>query len=166
MANQPNPDWTRWIVSSIIEHFSSTVMAPQNIPFITEGIDERDDTFMSEEDRAELRINGPFSRELSARYWRIWVDINILVTSYLGGQEKDAYTLERNLGLIAEFTDTSIPIKRHGLGVGDDGTTLGCLRPRNGKRDSVRTINFGQMSKTDRLRQSQIDARYAMTLCE
>lgn len=165
MATQPNPNWTRWIFASVTEHFSSTVAIPNSIPMLTEGIDERDDKFMSEPDRSELRINGPFSRELSPRYWRIWVDINILVTSYFGGDTKDAYTFERNIGLFHEFADTDIPILRYGTGVDDDGLLLGCLRPRNDKNDSVRVLHFGQINRVDRIKQGQVDARYIMYLC-
>jgi hypothetical protein len=141
-------------------------MTPNSLPFITEGIHERDTLFMEAPDRAEIRINGPFARELSARYWRLWVDINILVTSNFGTQAKDVYSLERNLGLIHEFADTAIPILRYGSGVGDDGTLLGCLRPRSdNKNDSIRVIHFGQLNNVDRLKQGQVDARYIMYFC-
>lgn len=166
MATRPNPDWTRWIFASITEHFDANVMTPNSIPFITEGIHERDTLFMGSEDRAEIRINGPFAREQSARYWRIWVDINTLVTSNFGNHTQDVYRLERNLGLIHEFADTSIEIRRYGSGVGDDGALLGCLRPRSSKRDdSVRIIHFGQLNNTDRVKQGQVDGRYVMYLC-
>jgi hypothetical protein len=140
-------------------------MTPNSLPFITEGIHERDTLFMEASDRAEIRINGPFARELSARYWRLWVDINILVTSNFGTQSKDVYSLERNLGLIHEFADTVIPILRHGTGVDDDGTLLGCLRPRHDKNDSIRVIHFGQLNNVDRIKQGQVDARYIMYFC-
>ena len=166
MATQPNPDWTRWIFASITEHFESNVMTPNKLPFITEGIHERDTAFMESQDRAEIRINGPFARELSARYWRIWVDINTLVTSYFGNETQDVYRLERNLGLIHEFADTYIPINRYGDGVDDTGDLLGCLRPRSEKNDSIRIIHFGQLNNTDRLKQGQVDGRYVMYLCE
>ena len=164
MATRPSNDWTRWIFASVTKHFDDNVMTPNSIPFITEGIGERDTPFMETEDRAEIRINGPFARELSANYWRVWVDINVLVTSYFGNPSKDAYTLERNLGLIHEFTDTAIPIYRYGDGIDDDGTLLGCLRPRSEKNDSIRVIHFGQISSTDRLKQGQVDGRYVMYL--
>lgn len=165
MSTRPDPNWTRWVFASVAEHFSSNVFTPNNIPFILEGIDERDDQFMTEQDRAEVRINGPWSSELSSNWWRIWVDINILVTSYFGGTDKDAYTLERNVGLIHEYADTTISVRKHGPGPGDDGSLLGCLRPRAGKNDSIRVIHFGQFSKTDRIKQSQVDGRYVMDLC-
>ena len=166
MATRPNPNWTRWIFASITQHFDVKVMTPNSIPFITEGIHERDTQFMESQDRAEIRINGPFARELSVRYWRIWVDINTLVTSYFGNETQDVYRLERNLGLIHEYADTAIEIRRYGSGSGDDGTLLGCLRPRSDKNDSIRIIHFGQLNNTDRLKQGQVDGRYVMYLCE
>ena len=165
MSTQPNPNWPRWFIASITEHFSSNVFVPNSIPFITEGLHERDDDFMSEPDRAEIRINGPFSSEESSNYWRIWIDINTLVTSYFEGASKDAYTLERNVGLVYEFADTEIPIRKYGPDIGDDGSLLGCLRPRSSKNDSVRVILFGQINAVDRLKQAQIDGRYVMYLC-
>ena len=165
MATQPNPNWTRWIFSSITEHFSSNVMVPNSIPYLTEGIDVRDDEFMSQSDRAEIRINGPFASEISDNYWRIWVDINLLVTSYFGEKTKDIYLTERIAGLIHEFADTKIPVYRYGTGVQDDGTLLGCLVPRSDKSDSVRVIHFGQVNKVDKIKQSQVDGRYVMYLC-
>lgn len=167
MATRPDPNWTRWFFASITEHFSSNVFVPNTIPFITEGIHERDSDFMSQPDRAEIRINGPHPKELSANYWRFWVDINILVTSYMGDQSKDPYSLERNAGLVHEYADTGITIRKYGptTPTPDDGTILGCLRPRTDISDGVRIIHFGQVSKTDRLKQSQIDGRYVMYLC-
>ena len=165
MATQPNPNWTRWIFASVTEHFGAGVMTTNSIPYLTEGIHERDDEFMNQPNRAEIRINGPFAREMSADYWRIWVDINILVTTYFGSVNKDVYTGERNLGLIHEAADTAIPIRRYGTGVDDDGTLLGCLRPRSERNDSIRVIHFGQLNNTDRLKQGQVDGRYIMYLC-
>jgi hypothetical protein len=165
MPTQPNPNWTRWIFASVIEHFDTNVFTPQSLPFLAEGIHERDTDFMESPDRAEIRLNGPWARELSANYWRIWVDINILVTSNFGNDTKDVYTLERNLGFVHEFADTYIPIMRYGAGVDDTGTLLGCLRPRSDKNDSIRVIHFGQLNNIDRIKQGQVDGRYIMYLC-
>lgn len=165
MATQPDHNWTRWIFASLGKYFEDNVFTPNNIPYVLEGIHERDQDFMNAEDRAELRINGPFARELSANYWRIWVDINFMVTSDYGAVNKDVYRLERNLGLIHEFADTYIPIFRFGTGVDDTGTLLGCLRPRSDKNDSIRVIHFGQVNETDRVKQGQVDGRYVMYLC-
>jgi hypothetical protein len=165
MGTTPNPNWTRWIWASVGKHFLVNVATPNSIPFLVEGIDERDTTFMESPDRAELRINGPDTRELSAGYWRLWVEINVLVTTYMDGQQKNAYTLESNLGLFHEAADTVIPVFRYGDGVDDDGTLLGCLSPRTGKNDSLRIVHFGQLNRTERLKQGVVDGRYVMYLC-
>jgi hypothetical protein len=55
---------------------------------------------------------------------------------------------------------------KYGEGPEDDETLLGCLTLRSGKRDAIRVIHFGQISREDRLRQSAVDARYRMHLLE
>lgn len=163
----PNPHWSRWIVMSIADYFQTNVAIPLSLPYLVEGLDDRDDSFEEASDRSEVRINGPFTQEQSRECWRIWVDVNILVTSNMGGATKDRYTLEINTGKFHEYADTCIPIFRHGTlaqSAENDGTQLGYLSPRSGKNDSVRTINFGQINPTDRIRQSQVDVRYVMYL--
>lgn len=164
MGSTPNPNWPRWIWASIIKHLASSVFTPNSIPFIAEGVDERTDDFMSENNRAEIRMNGPQTRELSADYWRLWVDINVLVISYMDGQLDNAYTLETNLGLVLEAMDTVIPINRLGDGPNDDGNLLGCLSPRLGDSDSVKIIQFGQVHKVDRIKEGVVDGRFKMYL--
>lgn len=164
----PNPHWNRWLISSVVDHFITKVATPLSLPLLVEGLDDRDSAFEQSPDRAELRYSGPFTQELSKRYWRIWFDVNILVTSNMDGAEKNRYTLDINTGKFHEFADTCIPIFRHGdiaQSVENDGTQLGILSPRSGKNDSVRSISFGQVNKVDRIKQTQVDARYFMNLC-
>lgn len=163
----PNPNWNRWITASIASYFKDNVATPLGLPYLVDGLDDRQESFEQAPDRAEVRINGPFTQEQSKGCWRLWVDVNILVTSNMGGTAKDRYTLETNTGKFHEFADTCIPIIRKGTLAQDpenDGTQLGYLSPKSGKNDSVRTINFGQINKTDRIRQMQVDARYVMYL--
>lgn len=163
----PNPHWSRWITASIADYFKTNVATPLTLPFLVEGVDDRDEAFEQAPDRAELRINGPFTQEQSKGCWRIQVDVNILVTSNMDGAVKNRYTLEINAGKFHEFADTCIPIFRFGdptQSAENDDSRLGKLSPRSGKNDSVRIINFGQINKTDRIRQAQVDARYTMDL--
>jgi hypothetical protein len=163
--SQPNPHWTRWIISSLADHFKVNVTTPASLPFLVEGLDDRKDSFESAPDRAELRMNGPFTRELSRGYWRIWMDTNILITSNMDGTIKNRFALEINTGKFHQFADTCINVYRYGnIDVEDDGSLLGVLRPRSGRLDSVRTLHFGQINPTDRIKQSQVDARYVMYL--
>lgn len=169
--SKPNPRWNRWITSSIAKYLKTDVVdifSPP-LPFLVEGIDDREDAFETAPDRAECRVNGPFTQEQSARYWRLWVDINVLLTSTMGEALKNKFTLEQNAGLFHEAMDTCIPIYRTGSPLADpenDGTLVGHLRPRKGRNDSVRTIHFGQINKVDRLRQAVVDGRYVMYVRE
>jgi len=161
----PNPHWTRWIIASVDDYFRVNVATLLSLPFLVEGQDDRDAVFEGSVDRAELRYNGPFTKELSKDYWQLAVDVNILVTSNYGGASKNRFNLEINLGKFHEFADRCIPIFRFGdpaQAAENDDTLLGYLSPRTGKSDSVRSLHFGQVSKTERIKQGQVDARYYM----
>lgn len=160
-----NPNWTRWIHSSVAI-FLKEVADDNNLPALVEGIDDRDDEFMEETDRVEIRVNGPFTQELSAGYHRIYVDVNCLFMSRMDGEGKNAYDLDRFLGIFHEAMDGNIPIFRHGTGPDDDGELLGCLSPRPGKSDSIKVLQFGQLDRVDRIREAMVDARYVMHLSE
>jgi len=136
------------------------VATTNSIPVLIEGIDDRDSTFMEATDRVEIRLNGPFTQEISKGYHRIHVDINVLLSSHMEGQTKNAYQLDNNLGVFHNAMDGVIAVYRLGTGVEDDESLLMCLSPRPGKSDSIRVIDFGQIDKTDRIRQGVVDGRY------
>lgn len=152
----------RWIFSSIAVYFDA-IASPLNIPLLVEGVDERETDIM-ESDHAELRINGPFIKELSRDYWRIYVDINILLTDHMAMTQEDAYEIIQRCGAFQQAMFVPIPVKKYGTGVDDDGTQIGCLTLRKTKNDNVKIIHFGQISRVDRIRQSVIDGRYKMYL--
>jgi hypothetical protein len=160
-----NANWARWIHASVAKHLKQ-VAAALDVPALVEGIDERDDTFMSAPDRVEIRVNGPFTQELSAGYHRLYVDVNVVVNSMMGGDTKNAYKLDQILGAFHHAMDGALAIYRYGTGPDNDSSFLGCLTPRPGKSDSIRVIHFGQLNTTDRLKQGMVDARYVMYLNE
>ena len=43
---------------------------------------------------------------------------------------------------------------------------LGCLLPRSGRNQAVRVLNFGQIDPVDKIKQTEVDARYVMELTE
>ena len=158
-----NPNWTRWVHGSIGKYLKD-IATSNSHAFLLEGIDDRSEAFMNASDRVEARINGPFSREISKGYFQLAVDINVLVNSRMDGQRKNAYTHDEILGLYHEALDGVIAIYRYGTGPDDDQLLLGCLSSRSGKNDAIRVIQFGQIDRTDRLRQGMVDARYLMYL--
>lgn len=163
-----NPNWARWIFASVGKALKE-VATTNSIPVLVEHLDERSDAVMKATDRAEIRITGPFCQELSQGYFRIWVDVNVLLTSRFDGPTKNPYTIIKNAGLFCEAMSMNIAVWNYGGEAGDfdpdDPDTqvfIGCLAPRDGKNDSIRVFHFGQTDKTDKLKQSAVDARYVM----
>lgn len=154
-----NKHWRRWIHASVGKYLKEVATA-NDIPVLIEGIDDRSQAFMEAPDRIEIRMNGPFTQEVSKGYHRIHVDINVLLTSHMEGATKNAYDLDDKLGIFHNAMDGVISILRLGTGLEDDQGIEFCISPRPGKNDSIRVIDFGQIDKTDRIRQGVVDGRY------
>ncbi len=157
-----NPNWARWIFASIAKNLSA-VANTNSIPVIVEGIDDETDAFTEETDRVEIRINGPYTKEMPGEY-RIQMDINVILTSRFDGAQKNRHAILTNAGLFHEAMDQAIKVYKYGDSVGDDDSYLGCLVPRSGKNDTIRVIHFGKVDPTDKVKQSVVDNRYEMYL--
>jgi len=163
--NIPNPHWPRWIFASTADYFKQVADGIE-LPILIEGIDEREAEKMRANDHVEFRINGPAVSELSRGYFRLDVDVNLLLTSMMGGQTRNAYDIVQQAGVLLQAAGGPIPVLKWGEGPDDDQSPVGCLTLRSGKRDAIRVIHFGQIGRDDRLRQSAVDARYRMHLTE
>jgi len=162
MATTLNENLARWVFASIAVYFES-IAAGLSLPLLVEGIDERDSEKMRV-DHAELRINGPFVKEVSHNCWRTWTDINILLTDRMMMTQEDAYGIMRLGGAFESAMNERIPIYKLGPDADDDDSLLGCLTMRKGQSESVKLFHFGQIDSTNRIRQSVIDGRYEMYL--
>jgi hypothetical protein len=167
-----NPNWARWIFASVADHLKQ-VATNVDLPILVEHFDERTETFERASPKAEIRITGPFTSELSANYFRIWVDANVLLTDRYDGSRKNPFDILKYAGLFHEAMDSPIPVWNYGsepgdyvAGQPDTQVFLGCLVPRSGNSDSVRVINFGQIHATDKLKQTAVDARYVLYLAD
>lgn len=159
-----NPNWARWIFSSLATYLKE-VAKVHDIPVIVEGLDERTATYMDATDRVEIRITGPFTREVSHNYYVVLVEANVLISSRFDGPDKkNRYTFADIAGVFHEAMDAAISVYRFGTGDQDDQSLIGCLSPQHGKRDALRVFHFGQVNSTDGIRQSMIDAKYVMEL--
>jgi hypothetical protein len=158
-----NPNWARWIAASLAVYYKA-VADSLSIPILVEGIDEREPEKM-ENDRAELRVNGPFIRQLSAGYFRLDVDSNILLTDLMGGEEENTYNLMDWAGTFQQAAEKTIHVYRYGpdtAGV-DDGSLVGCLTVR-GRKEGSDIFHFGQVSTDSRVRQAAVDTQHWMFL--
>lgn len=154
-----NENLARWIFASVAKHFES-VATGLNLPYFVEGVDERTDEEMRA-DHVELRLTGPFVKEASRNYWIIDVHINFLFTSQMALGGADAYNIQRWCGKFQEVMLDPIPVFQYG---DSPDTFVGCLKPKTKSSDAVRVYHFGQLSKDDRIRQSEVDALYGMEL--
>lgn len=157
-----NPNWTRWIFASIADYLKA-LATDNSIPVMVEGMDDATDTFSEATDRVEIRISGPFTKQLHGEYL-IYMDVNVILTSRYDGTQKNRYAILKNAGLFHGAMAQHIRTYKYGNEVGDDDSFLGCLVPRSGKNDIIRVLHFGQVDPTDKLKQTVVDARYEMYL--
>ena len=158
-----NPNWARWIAASLAVYYKA-VADGLGLPIIAEGIDEREPAKL-EVDHVEMRVNGPFIRQLSAGYFRLDVDSNILLTDLMGGESDNPYNLMTWAGYFQQAAEKSIPVYRYGpdtAGV-DDGSLVGCLSVR-GRKAGPDLFHFGQVTTDDRVRQAAVDTKHKMFL--
>ena len=158
-----NPNWARWIVVSLAEYFK-TVADATGIKILIGGIDEQESK-KTRVDHAELRINGPFIRQLSNGYFRLDVDTNILLTDLMGGESDNPYNLMSWAGQFQQAAEKTIHVYRYGpdtTGI-DDGSMVGCLSVKAGKKGSD-IHQFGQINVKDRVRQAAVDTQHWMFL--
>jgi len=158
-----NPNWARWVFASLATMLKGVADAC-DLPVLVEGLDERTTAFMEAADRVEVRITGPFTRDLSDNYYELAVDANALfISRYEEGTNK--YAILNAIGTFQTALDAPIPIYKFGDQPGDDGTVcIGVMEPRKNRGEAVRVMHFGQADLTNRIKQSLVDARYLMCL--
>lgn len=160
----PDPNWPRWIVASVSDHFK-TLADEIDLPLLVEGIDEREAEKIRAANHFELRIHGPETKEVSKGYFRLYVEINLLVTSIMGGVKQNAHEFVQFLGLIQQAASEDIPIMKFGLTPDvDDQSFLGCLKPDSARGEALTVFHFGEIDRERHIRQSAVDGRYRMEL--
>jgi len=152
----------RWIFASVAKHFATTASG-LSLPYFVEGIDERDETTMRV-DHVECRVMGPFIKETSRNWHTVDVGINFLFTKQMDIAGADAYDIVRWTGKFMNVMLAPVPVYKYGPGVDDDDSLVGCLVVKKQRNEAVRIYHFGQISKEDRIRQSEVDALYGMEL--
>lgn len=156
-----NENLVRWVAISVAKHFES-VAAGLSLPYLVEGITERTEALIRA-DHVELRLTGPFVKEVSKNFYTIEVAVNALFTMLLDMAGADAYRLHRWTGKFQSVMLEPIPVYKYGSGVGDDDSLVFCLVPKKNSADAVRVYHFGQLDKDNRVNQSEVDALYGAT---
>ena len=158
-----NANWARWVFASVATYLKG-IATSESLPCLVEGLDDRTQVFMEATDRCEVRVTGPFTRELSHNFFRLEVLVNVLFTSRYE-ETKIQYAILKPIGIFHEAMDGAIAVYKYGNEEGDDETVLvGCLSPASGRNDAIKVHHFGQIDPTTRLKQSLVDARYVMEI--
>ena len=153
-------DLPRWIVASVSQHFEDR---RQGIFMFIEGQLRRTSDL---KDFIELRIDGPHYTELSKGFWRVYIEINVLIQS---AQDKiDRYRIYKSAGVVASAFEQTISIFKFGDEVGDDDSLVGCLKLLGDKeaRERVQISHFGQIEPETGIFQSTVEAHYVVELHE
>lgn len=167
-----NPNWARWLFASTADVLK-TLATDNELAVLVEHLDERTDAFIKASDRAEVRITGPFTQEISKGYHHVLLDVNVLLTSRYDGPSKNQYNILKFAGLFHHTLSMPIPVWNYGPEdddykeeVPESHLFIGCLLPKRTKGDLVKVLNFGQTNETDKLKQTVVDARYEMFITE
>lgn len=150
----------RWIVASVSQHFEDR---RQGIPMFIEG-QIRDTKGLK--DFFELRIDGPYYTELSKGFWRVYIEINVLIQS---AQDKtDRYRIYKTAGVVAAAFEQIISIFKYGDEVGDDDSLVGCMKLLGDReaRERIQISHFGQVESETGIFQSTVEAHYVAELRE
>jgi hypothetical protein len=153
-----NPDWTLWIHASVNKWFAGVAQAA-NLPFHVEG--DGHVAIADQPDYVEIRCTGPLIKELSKGWFRLLVEINAFIVSR--DDDKDAYKIYRNTGLILTGFTHGIPVFEFAEG-NPDPPLLGCLQQINVSGASVAVSEIGQIDPHMAQREQSILSFYEMYL--
>lgn len=152
-------NWARWIYASVIKFFDDGI----NIDVFIEGMDRETEDLL---DFAELRIDGPWFNEISSNYWKIRIEVNILIQSIMG--DKNLYRFYDSIGDVNAAFKNCISVYKYAdiNNQNGDGSFLGCFKLIIDRydRENIKTSNFGQIDKNVKLQQATVEAHYEMFL--
>jgi len=153
-----NANWSRWIFASVIQHFDAR---KADLFLYVEG--EHRET-EGKPNVMELRMDGPYTTEVSKNYFRVFIEVNVLIQTAV--LNVDLYQHRTNIGAAeAAFTNSILLYKLGGL-AGDTGDLVGCLRLESDwrGRERVQTSDFGLVRPNTPVLQATIEGHYEIFL--
>lgn len=106
---------------------------------------------------AELRFDGPYFREVSAGYFYIYAEVNVLCSVPV---QANFYKIQEILGHFADLLSKPIPVYKYG----DDESLLFCMlpvvSPQGTKANELRINNFGVIELDKPLIQGSVEGHY------
>jgi hypothetical protein len=152
----PNPNWTRWVLGSIINHFDSN--KGQNHLYV-EGLKRTTNT---QSKWAELRLDGPNVLQTSKGVWELYCEVNVLISCQ--ANELNMYDYSTLSGYMQSLFQDSISVLKYGNQAGDDMSYVGCLQLQYNKGDKLQVSHFGIVEPKTNLQQGTVEGHYEMSL--
>ena len=141
----------KWITASLATHFSEAIT---ELPVIVSGSKMKTDDLS---EYCEIRVDGPNILEVSHEYWRVYAEINVLITSVI---DKNAYKIERLCGDVVSAFTSGLKIYKYGNTLEDDASLVMCMTRIDEERDFIKLSHFGQIETGVDLEQSTVEAHY------
>lgn len=138
----------KWITASLIKHFKANVSTPlyyhgEN-PNLTKG----------KKSYFELRIDGPSIKQPSRTYFKVYVEVNVLISVY--DNEGNIYKIENLIGEISAAFNNTIPVYKL-----PEDTLVGCLTLN---KDGIFPAKFGEVDPDLKLQQATVEGHYEIQL--
>jgi hypothetical protein len=146
----------RWIFASISKHFDTH---RSGIEMYVEGQDRKTDV----DDFFELRMDGPYYRELSKNFFEVRFEINVLIQSELND---NYHRIHEIIGIVSDAFFTPINIYRFGSEQEDDGSFFDCvsLSFEKRRRDALEIHQFGKIEPSTKIMQATVEGHYELNV--
>lgn len=147
-----NPDWQRWIWASVCKHFNDN---KGSLNLFVEGQERHT---REKSSWIELRMDGPQYHEMSIDYFRIYIEINVLIQACL--PQRNFYSPDVETGQVVALFPGMIPIYK--LPASD---LLGCMQLMTSyKKEGIQVFRLGQIEPRTQLIHNVVEAHYEMFL--
>lgn len=153
-----NKNWARWIFASISKHIDDR---KGTLDLYIEGQYRQNRV---KKDNIELRMDGPYITEINKNYFDVYVEINILVSSYM--DNTNYHRIHEDVGIVANILSSPVGLYKYGNSLVDTGEQFGCLTliQDTQSRDRVQINHFGIINPQDNLMQASVEAHYKIFL--
>jgi len=153
-----NANWPRWIFASICKHFDDS---RGDLTLFIEG--QYRNPGAPDKDFLELRVDGPYITELNKNYYKLYLEVNVLVQSQM--DDTNYHRIHTDVGNVTSIY-TNINLYKYGTGIDDTQEHFGCLNllQDTQTRDRIQVNHFGQIDPKTRLMQATIEGHYEVHL--
>lgn len=146
-----DPKMVKWINASINKYFDEN---RNGIKLCVEG----EKPPVNQLKWAELRVTGPRYIEQSKDCHKYEIDVNLLVSVKMDGQ--DTYAPHKVSGQFVAAMNAAIPVRKYG----DDNDFIGCLILRDDVSNAIDTLQYGILDASTNVYQTGIDGFYRMEI--